>query len=125
MYDDALPVLAGPACSRAEARPRLEHGAGISTRSSPTTGSTSTPQSLPAHGKTKPHESIFRVVLERLDVRPEHAAMVGDSVEDDVEGARALGMRAFLLDRLDQFRNVPDRLPNLLALPAALGLAPR
>ena len=25
--------------------------------------------------------------------------MVGDSPEDDVEGARALGMRAFLLDR--------------------------
>lgn len=78
-----------------------------------------------AHGKTKPHESIFRAVLERLGVQPEHAAMVGDSVEDDVEGARALGMRAFLLDRRDQFPDVAERLPNLLALPAALGLVPR
>jgi putative hydrolase of the HAD superfamily len=75
-----------------------------------------------AHGKTKPHESIFRVVLDRLDVEPEDAAMVGDSLADDVDGARALGMRAFLLDRRDQFPEVEDRLPDLFALPAALGL---
>jgi HAD superfamily hydrolase (TIGR01549 family) len=78
-----------------------------------------------AHGKTKPHESIFRVVLERLAVDPADAAMVGDSLVDDVEGARALGMRAFLLDRRDQFLEVEDRLPDLYALPAALGLGPR
>ena len=29
--------------------------------------------------------------------------MVGDSPEDDIEGARALGMRAFLVDRDDRF----------------------
>ena len=27
------------------------------------------------------------------------AVMVGDSVKDDIEGARALGMRAILVDR--------------------------
>jgi HAD superfamily hydrolase (TIGR01549 family) len=75
-----------------------------------------------AHGKTKPHESIFRAVLERLEVAPAAAAMVGDSVADDVEGARAIGMRAFLLDRREQFPEEPDRLPDLFALPAALGL---
>jgi putative hydrolase of the HAD superfamily len=76
-----------------------------------------------AHGKTKPHESIFRAVLSRLEVEPEEAAMVGDSPEDDIEGARALGMRAFLLDRRNEFPDASDRLPTLLALPAALGLA--
>jgi HAD superfamily hydrolase (TIGR01549 family) len=75
-----------------------------------------------AHGKTKPHESIFRTVLEQLQVEPAAAAMVGDSVADDVQGARALGMRAFLLDRRDQFPNEADRLPDLFAVPAALGL---
>jgi putative hydrolase of the HAD superfamily len=75
-----------------------------------------------AFGKTKPHDSIFRAVLELLEVTPERAAMIGDSVEDDVEGARALGMQAFLLDRRDQFPEFEPRLPNLLALPAALGL---
>lgn len=74
------------------------------------------------HGRTKPSPSIFRAVLELLDVAPEAAVMVGDSLEDDVEGARALGMRAFLLDREDRHPEIEDRLPTLLALPAALGL---
>ena len=52
-----------------------------------------------AHGKSKPHPAIFRAVLERLEVEPADAAMVGDSIDDDIEGARALGMPAFLLDR--------------------------
>ena len=47
---------------------------------------------------------------------------VGDSVEDDVEGARALGMSAFLVDRENRFPEVEGRLPDLYALPAALGL---
>jgi putative hydrolase of the HAD superfamily len=75
-----------------------------------------------AFGRTKPHPSIFREALAALDVAPTAAAMVGDSFEDDIEGARALGMRAFLIDRDDRFPDQPDRLTTLLALPAALGL---
>jgi putative hydrolase of the HAD superfamily len=51
------------------------------------------------HGRTKPHASIFRAVLELLEVEPDEAAMVGDTIADDIEGALALGMRAILLDR--------------------------
>jgi HAD superfamily hydrolase (TIGR01549 family) len=76
-----------------------------------------------AHGKTKPHPAIFQAALEQLGVTAEEAAMVGDSPEDDVDGAKALGMRAFLVDRDDRFPEVEDRLPDLLALPAALGLS--
>ena len=77
-----------------------------------------------AFGRTKPHPTIFRAVLERLGVEPAAAAMVGDSPEDDIEGARAAGMgAAFLLDRDDRYPEIPDRLPDLYALPAALGLA--
>jgi HAD superfamily hydrolase (TIGR01549 family) len=75
-----------------------------------------------SHGKTKPHPSIFESALEQLGVSAEEAAMVGDSPEDDVEGARALGMRAFLVDRDDRFPELDDRLPDLRALPKALGL---
>jgi HAD superfamily hydrolase (TIGR01549 family) len=75
-----------------------------------------------AHGRIKPHETIFRAALERLAVEPAEAAMVGDSPEDDVEGARALGMRAFLVDRENRHPEVEERLPDLFALPAALGL---
>ena len=76
-----------------------------------------------AYGKTKPHPAIFLAALDALDVGAEEAAMVGDSPEDDIAGAVALGMRAFLVDREDRFPEAVDRLPNLLALPAALGLA--
>jgi putative hydrolase of the HAD superfamily len=74
------------------------------------------------HGKTKPHPAIFLSALEELGVRAGEAAMVGDSPEDDVAGARALGMRAFLVDREGRFPEAVGRLPDLLALPAALGL---
>jgi len=75
-----------------------------------------------AHGKTKPHPAIFLSALGELGVRAEEAAMVGDSPEDDIAGARALGMRAFLVDREGRFPVAVGRLPDLLALPAALGL---
>ncbi len=58
------------------------------------------------HGKTKPHESIFLQLLGLLGVAPTEAVMVGDSVEDDIEGAQAIGMRALLVDRE---RRYPDR----------------
>jgi FMN phosphatase YigB (HAD superfamily) len=48
--------------------------------------------------------------------------MVGDSPADDVQGAQAIGMRAFLIDREGRFSDREDALPTLLALPAALGL---
>jgi putative hydrolase of the HAD superfamily len=76
------------------------------------------------HGKVKPHESIFRAVLERLEVEPSAAAMVGDSPDDDVAGARSLGIRAFLLDRDERYPDHPERLTDLRQLPAALALPP-
>jgi FMN phosphatase YigB (HAD superfamily) len=48
--------------------------------------------------------------------------MVGDSPLDDVDGARSLGMRAFLLDREGRFPGGDGVLRDLYALPAALGL---
>jgi len=76
------------------------------------------------HGWSKPHPSIFEAALSALGVTPEETAMVGDSVHDDIEGARAMGMRAFLLDRDGLVPDAKDRIDTLLALPAALGLAP-
>ena len=76
-----------------------------------------------AHGRVKPHASIFVAALEALDVSPAETVMVGDSYEDDIEGARALGIRAILLDRDGLRIEAEDRIDTLLALPAALGLA--
>jgi putative hydrolase of the HAD superfamily len=74
------------------------------------------------HGRIKPHASIFVAALDALGTIPEETAMVGDSYEDDIEGARALGIRAILLDRDGLLPDAPDRIDTLLALPAALGL---
>src|SRR5262249_41941359 len=71
------------------------------------------------HGWVKPHESIFRRALDQLGVEPGEAAMVGDSVEDDIEGAAALGIRGYLIDRDGRH---PEGLPDLWALLAVLGL---
>ncbi len=75
-----------------------------------------------AHGKTKPHEAIFLRMLELLDVDAGDAAMVGDTIEDDIEGARAVGMTAVLVDREGRHPDVPGRIDDLRALPLALGL---
>jgi putative hydrolase of the HAD superfamily len=71
------------------------------------------------HGRTKPHASIFRAVLDLLGVEPVDAAMVGDTIADDIEGARALGMHAVLLDRdciHPDFEPRAGTMPELLPL---------
>jgi HAD superfamily hydrolase (TIGR01549 family) len=76
-----------------------------------------------SHGRVKPHPTIFQAALDRLGVEAAAAVMVGDSLEEDVEGARALGMRAILIDREDRHPDVEERLTDLYGLPAALGLS--
>jgi HAD superfamily hydrolase (TIGR01662 family) len=68
------------------------------------------------HGKTKPHASIFRAVLDLLEVQPHEALMVGDSVDDDIEGAIAAGMQAVLLDRLGLRPDFAPRIASLAEL---------
>ncbi len=45
-------------------------------------------------GYMKPHAGIFQHALEALDMAPEEAVMVGDSLRADVAGAQAIGMTA-------------------------------
>jgi putative hydrolase of the HAD superfamily len=51
------------------------------------------------HGYLKPHRSIFDAALKLLGVPAADAVMVGDSVGQDIEGARRAGMRAVLVRR--------------------------
>jgi len=74
------------------------------------------------HGRTKPHASIFRAVLDLLDAEPAESAMVGDTIADDIDGARALGMHAILLDRQGLNPDFEPRAESLLELPSLLGL---
>jgi putative hydrolase of the HAD superfamily len=70
----------------------------------------------------KPHPTIFQAALGQLGVEARDGVMVGDSLEEDIEGARALGMRAILIDRNERHPDVEERLTDLYGLPAALGL---
>jgi putative hydrolase of the HAD superfamily len=72
-------------------------------------------------GAAKPDERIFRRALELAGVEPEEAIHVGDSVDNDVAGARAVGIRPVLLHRsgdppagVESIRSLRE-LPTLLA----------
>ncbi len=52
-----------------------------------------------AAGARKPDPAIFEPALELAGCAPEEALHVGDTVEEDVEGARAAGIRPLLIDR--------------------------
>lgn len=52
-----------------------------------------------AAGAAKPSPAIFHSALDRAGVPPDQAVHVGDSVQEDVAGARASGMAAVWLDR--------------------------
>ncbi|MEM4230640.1 MAG: HAD-IA family hydrolase, partial [Candidatus Pacearchaeota archaeon] len=41
----------------------------------------------------KPSSKIFNVALKKLKVKPSEAIMVGDRIERDIKGARALGIK--------------------------------
>lgn len=51
------------------------------------------------HGYMKPHPRIFRAALGQLGAEPGEAVMVGDSLANDILGARSIGMRGILVSR--------------------------
>ncbi len=44
-------------------------------------------------GVKKPHPRIFELALERARVQPRNTLMIGDDLEADIQGARAMGMK--------------------------------
>ena len=113
LYEDALPTLAelrrrgyrlGLLSNTARDLPAFVAHHGIDVDAVLTSA---------AHGKTKPHAAIFRHMLELLGTEPEATLMVGDTLEDDVEGAHGVGMPAVLLDRGDRYPAFPARLRGL------------
>ena len=50
-------------------------------------------------GRAKPHPRIFHRLLDALQIGPQEACMVGNSVKGDIGGAQSVGLRAILIDR--------------------------
>ena len=71
-------------------------------------------------GVRKPGGAIFERALALAGARPEEAVHVGDSVAEDVEGARAAGIDAVLLARREARSGVAPQIRSLTELPALL-----
>ena len=44
-------------------------------------------------GVNKPSERIFQIALEKLDVKPEEAIMIGNTISTDIFGGNRIGMK--------------------------------
>ena len=75
------------------------------------------------HGYMKPHPSIFEAALKLAGVSASEAVMVGDSVTQDIDGARRVGMRGVLVRRSEAAgETVPGDVPVIRSLAELPGL---
>jgi putative hydrolase of the HAD superfamily len=76
-----------------------------------------------SEGLEKPDPRIFRLAMERADVRPEESVYVGDNPEFDVGPAAAVGMTPVLIDRRGRFGDAEGlRITSMGQLPEVIGL---
>jgi putative hydrolase of the HAD superfamily len=76
-----------------------------------------------AHGRRKPCATIFAAALALGGSTAEATVMVGDNLDDDIEGATRCGLRAVLVDRSDRHPDYAgERIRGLGELPPLLGL---
>ena len=74
------------------------------------------------HGFMKPHPSIFEAALKLAGVPAADAIMVGDSLTQDIEGARRVGMRGVLVRRSDIVSTRDLEVPVIRSLRELTGL---
>lgn len=68
------------------------------------------------HGFMKPHPSIFEAALKLAGVQAAEAIMVGDSLTQDVDGARRVGMRGVLVRRSGADETLEPDVPVIRSL---------
>jgi len=76
-------------------------------------------------GMVKPHSTIYRQALDRLDVAPAEAVFVGDKLAVDIAGPQKIGMRAVLVASPYRVEVDPEITPDacirtIAELPAAI-----
>lgn len=72
-------------------------------------------------GHEKPEPEIFQLALERMDILPDEAVMIGDKRDCDMEGAMAAGIKGILfvrgeaksLNEINSFSHLPDILKRI------------
>jgi putative hydrolase of the HAD superfamily len=66
--------------------------------------------------KEKPHPEVFRHALSRLNVEPDETLFVGDHVDIDYKGARAVGIHALLIEREHRSTEEASDLERIISL---------
>jgi 2-haloalkanoic acid dehalogenase type II len=66
--------------------------------------------------KEKPHPNVFRHALSKLNVEPEMTLFVGDDVDNDYRGAKAVGIHALLIEREGRSRGDSSDLKRIRSL---------
>ena len=59
-------------------------------------------------GAKKPDLKAFLAVLEKMGANPEETVMVGDTLENDIFPAKAIGIKPVLIDRQNRFAQFED-----------------
>ncbi len=74
-------------------------------------------------GADKPQAPIFLKALELAKIKPQEAIHVGDQYNNDVKGARAVGIVPLLLDRTNLYPEITDcpRIQSLIEVTKYLG----
>jgi HAD superfamily hydrolase (TIGR01509 family) len=74
-------------------------------------------------GADKPQAPIFLKALELAKIKPQEAIHIGDQYNNDVKGARAVGIVPLLLDRTNLYPEITDcpRLQSLIEVTKHLG----
>jgi putative hydrolase of the HAD superfamily len=67
-------------------------------------------------GSAKPEQNIFEIALKKHGLIAEQAWHIGDSKDEDYQGANNAGIKAFLLNRDSCCLNMENQLPNLSSL---------
>ncbi len=64
----------------------------------------------------KPNKEIFLYALDRLQINPKETVFVGNSIEQDYDGALAVGIRPFLIDRENKHSSQYNTISSLTEL---------
>lgn len=64
-------------------------------------------------GILKPDPRIFKLMIDKLEVKKNEALMVGDSLEDDVKATEEFGIKGILIDRKNKHSNYSNRITSL------------
>jgi len=63
-------------------------------------------------GVRKPDPRIFETVLEELNVKPEEAVMIGNTISTDIFGGNAIGMRTVLFQLGQEYQRSEWETPD-------------